>query len=109
MNLLNLDDPADRLLGRCLRRQAEAIPDTDFIVWDDQHFSYGRVNELANACAVGLAALGVGRGDTVSFLMETCPDWVWLTAALNKDSLEPEQAKIEPAALAGLPLLPSRE
>ena len=54
MNRLNLDDPRDRLLGRCLLRQAEAIPDRDFLIADDEHWSYGRVNELANAMAGAL-------------------------------------------------------
>ena len=80
MNLLNFDDIGDRLLGGCLRRQADKIPDDDFIVWDTEHFSYGRVNELANASARGFRELGVAQGDTVSFLMETCPDWIWSTA-----------------------------
>ena len=53
MHKLDLDDRRDRLLGRCLRRQAEAIPDRDFLVAGEAHFSYGRVNELANASARG--------------------------------------------------------
>ena len=84
MHFLALDDPKDRLLGRCLRRQAEAIPDRDFLVAGDEHFSYGRVNELANATASGFASLGVGRGDTVAMMMESCPDYVWTTLGLNK-------------------------
>jgi crotonobetaine/carnitine-CoA ligase len=81
---LALDDRRDRLLGRCLRRQAEAIPDRDFLVAGETHYSYGRVNELANAMASGFASLGVGRGDTVATLMESCPDYVWATLGLNK-------------------------
>jgi crotonobetaine/carnitine-CoA ligase len=84
MPLLALDDPADRLLGRCLLRQAEADGDADFIVWDTEHFSYGRVNELANASARGFADLGVAAGDTVSFYLDTGPEWVWSTLGLNK-------------------------
>jgi crotonobetaine/carnitine-CoA ligase len=81
---LDLDDRRERLLGRCLRRQAEAIPDRDFLVAGDAHFSYGRVNELANSTASGFASLGVGRGDTVAMMMESCPDYVWTTLGLNK-------------------------
>ena len=84
VNILNFDDTEDRLLGRCLRRQAEKAPDADFVVFDREHYSYGRVNELANASARGFHERGVGAGDTVSFLMETCPDWVWSTLGLNK-------------------------
>ena len=84
MNFLDFEDTRERLLGRCLRRQAEKVPDTDFIVWDDAHYGYGRVNELANAYARGFRELGIGPGDTVSFMMETCPEYVWATLALNK-------------------------
>ncbi len=84
MHVLSLENPADRLLGRCLRRQAEKIPDDDFIIWDEEHYSYGRVNELANASARGFQEVGIGAGDNVSFLMDTCPEWVWTTLGLNK-------------------------
>ena len=84
MNRLDLTDTRERTLGRCLRRQAEAQPDADFIVWDDEHYSFGRVNELANSAAHALTELGVHPGDTVSFMMGTCPDWIWLTLGLNK-------------------------
>lgn len=84
MHLLDYGDPGDRLLGRSLRRQAEAIPDADFIVWDEERFSYARVNELSNASARAFRDLGVEAGDTVSFFLETCPDWIWATFGLNK-------------------------
>ena len=84
MHLLDFPDVSERLLGRCLRRQADAIGDRDFIVWDEEHFSYGRVNELANASARGFREAGVERGQTVSFLMETCPEWIWTTFGLGK-------------------------
>ena len=84
MNRLNLDDARDRLLGRCLLRQAEAFPDRDFLMADDARWSYGRVNELANAMARGFQELGVERGDTVCLLMESSPAYVWTTLGLNK-------------------------
>ena len=47
MPWLDFDAMDDRLLGRCLRRQAEAIPDADFLVEDDVHdgftYTYVRV------------------------------------------------------------------
>ena len=84
MNLLDLDDTRERRLGTCLRRQAEKIPERDFIVWDRTHIGYGEANELANAYARGFRELGVGAGDTVSLLMETCPEYVFATLGLNK-------------------------
>ena len=84
MNRLDLDDARERLLGRCLLRQAEAIPDETFLLADDERWSYGRVNQLANAVAGGFHDLGVRRGDTVCLLMESSPAYVWTTLALNK-------------------------
>lgn len=59
-------------------------PDVDFILWDQERYSFGRVNELANAAALAFARAAIVPGDTVSFLMGTCPDWIWLTLGLNK-------------------------
>ncbi len=84
MNKLDFSDLSERLLGRCLRRQAEKVPNDLFVRWDDERFSYGRVNELANASARGFAELGVRKGDTVAYLLDSCPDWVWTTLGLNK-------------------------
>lgn len=60
------------------------VPDDLFVRWNEQRWSYGRVNELANASARGFRELGVGRGETVAFLLDTCPDWIWTTLGLNK-------------------------
>src|SRR5262245_23598338 len=84
MHRLDLDDPRERLIGRCLRRQAEAIPERDFLMADAERWSYGRVNELANAMAGGFSELGVARGDTVCLLMDSNPGYVWTTLGLNK-------------------------
>ena len=84
MNKLDLSDSSERLLGRCLRRQAEGIPDDLFVRWNEERWSYGRANELANASARAFRELGVGRGETVAFLLDTCPDWIWTTLGLNK-------------------------
>ncbi len=84
MNRLDLRDIRERLLGRALRRQAEQIPDALFLRWNEERWSFGRVNELANASARAFRELGVRRGDTVAYLLETCPDWIWTTLGLNK-------------------------
>ena len=84
MNAVDLTNTEERLLGRILRRQAETIPDVDFLIEDREHYSYGRVNELANSCAAGFAKAGVERGDTVTFFMNSCPDYAFATLGLNK-------------------------
>jgi crotonobetaine/carnitine-CoA ligase len=84
VNKLDLSDTAERLLGRCLRRQADKIPDDLFVRWNEERWSYGRANQLANASARAFCELGVARGETVAFLLDTCPDWIWTTLGLNK-------------------------
>jgi crotonobetaine/carnitine-CoA ligase len=84
MHRLDLDDGRERLLGRCLRRQAERIPDRDFLVEGETHWSYGRANERAGAYAEGFRRLGVRRGDTVAFLVENGADVVLAALGLAK-------------------------
>ncbi len=84
MPLLNLDDPADRILGKVLRRNAELRPDAVYLMSGDQRWTYAQVNDRANAYAAGLARLGVERGDTVAFLMKTCVEFVFATFGLMK-------------------------
>lgn len=84
MGWLDLDDPAERLLGRALRRQAERSPDAPFLREGDRVFSFGQVNAAASACAEGLRRLGVGRGDTVALLMESSPECVFAALGANK-------------------------
>ena len=84
MSWLDYEDPADRLLGRTLRRQAEDRPDAPFLLAGDTVSSYGDSNARVNAYAAGFAARGVSRGDTVAFLMDSCPEYVWMALALNK-------------------------
>lgn len=64
--------------------QAERIPNDLFVRWNDESWSYGRVNELANASARAFSELGVAKGDTVAYLLDSCPDWTWTTLGLNK-------------------------
>ncbi len=84
MHWLDLEDTRERLLGRCLRQQAEALPDADFLVEGESHYSYGRVNELVNGFARGFRECGVQKGDTVSLFMESGSDVVFCALALNK-------------------------
>jgi len=84
VHAIDLRDPADRLLGRTLRRQAEAVPDAPFLLADERRVSYAEANRRANAWARGLRALGVGRGDSVAFLLRSSPDFVFATFGASK-------------------------
>ena len=63
MHRLDLSNEDDRLLGRCLRRQAEAIGDTDFLIAGNEHYSYERANAMVNRYARGFTDAGVARGN----------------------------------------------
>ncbi len=66
MNRLNLSTTNARVLGKILRTQAESIPDAPCLMAGERQYSFGRINELANAHAAGLRTLGVEPGDTVA-------------------------------------------
>ena len=46
MNKLDLESQKSCVLGAILRRQAEEIPDAIYLMAGEDHYSYGRVNEL---------------------------------------------------------------
>ncbi len=84
MNALRLSDIEDRKLGKILRLQAEARPDHLFLLADDRRFTFSQVNSMANRYAAGLSGLGLEAGGRAVILMESCPEYVSATFAINK-------------------------
>ncbi len=84
MNWLDLDDPAERLLGRALRRQAETQGDAPFLITDEGTLSYAAVNDGANRFAAGLREHGAEPGAPVALLMESSPECVLAALGANK-------------------------
>jgi len=84
MHRLDLQNSAERLLGRSLRTQAEKIPDLPFLVSEGETVSFGRANALANGWARGLGALGAAPGEPVALFMESSPDCVLAALGANK-------------------------
>jgi crotonobetaine/carnitine-CoA ligase len=84
MHRLRLEASEDRVLGSLLRRQAEAIPDATYMMAGERHFSFGRVNEIANSYAEGLRRLGVEPGDRVALLMGSSAECVFVALAVSK-------------------------
>ena len=84
MPLLDLEDPADRILGKILHRSAQTIGDHTYLLSGADAYTYGQVNEIANAYARAFAELGVRRGDTVAFLMKPCVEFVFATFGAMK-------------------------
>jgi crotonobetaine/carnitine-CoA ligase len=84
MNRLDLSDRHDRLLHRVLRRQADEVGDDVFIVSADRRLTFAEVDARAGELAGGLRSIGVAPGDTVAVLMESCPEFVTLSFAVNR-------------------------
>jgi len=84
MNRVDLSNANARVLGKILRQQAESIPDATYLMAGERRYSFGRVNEIANAYAAGLRGLGVQPGDTVALLMAGSPELIFTTLGVNK-------------------------
>jgi crotonobetaine/carnitine-CoA ligase len=81
---LELNDIADRHLGRILELQAQHNGDTDFLITDDQRITFAEAEDCSNRLASGFQALDVGNGDRVCFFMGNLPEMVLMCLALNK-------------------------
>ncbi|WP_281689570.1 class I adenylate-forming enzyme family protein [Pseudonocardia thermophila] len=66
-----------------LLRAAEQFKDREFLVDGDRSWTFADVEEESAQVALGLLALGVGKGSRVAVLMPNGPSWVvsWLAAA----------------------------
>ena len=84
MNILPLDNPADRTLGRILTLQANAIPTAPCYLVDDRVYSFAEVNQTVNRYAAGLKSLGVQKGDRVVIFMRSCVEFILMAFATNK-------------------------
>ncbi len=84
MYKLELNDIADRHLGRILELQAKHNGDTVYLINDEQRITFAEAEELSNKLASGFRARGIGRGDRVCFFMGNLPEMVLMCLALNK-------------------------
>ena len=84
MNILPLDNPADRNLGRILFLQAQHIPDAPCYLVNDKTYTFAEVNSHVNRYAAGLKNLGVEKGDRVVIYMRSCVEFIFMAFAANK-------------------------
>lgn len=84
MNILPLDNPRDRNLGRILFLQAQQIPDAPCYLVDNKTYTFAEVNSHVNRYAAGLANLGVTQGDRVVIYMRSCVEFIFMAFAANK-------------------------
>ena len=84
MYVVNLEDTANRLLGKILQLQAENNGETEFLITDEARITYAQAEDITNRLATGFTELGVGRGDRVSFFTGSSPQMILACLALNK-------------------------
>ena len=84
MNRLDLSDEADRNLPRILQLQAEGNGDGIWLVQNERRITFAEADDAVSRIARGLAELGVGRGDRVSFYATSDLDVVLLCLAVNR-------------------------
>ena len=79
-----LPDFDDRSLGQVVADHAASHPDAPALRYFTRDFSFAELDRLANRCATGLAAMGVGRGDVVGLHMPNIPQYAIAYVALSK-------------------------
>jgi crotonobetaine/carnitine-CoA ligase len=83
--LRELDLPLeDRTIGRLLARRASDHGGRTYLLFEDKRYSYAEVDRTTTRLGNGLKGLGVGKGDHVAFMMNNCPEVLWLCFGLGK-------------------------
>ncbi|HPU54399.1 MAG TPA: AMP-binding protein [Burkholderiaceae bacterium] len=70
-------------LGEALSRTARRFPERTAVVGMGRRMRFAELDRESDEIALGLRALGVGRGDQVALWMTNCPDWLvcWMACA----------------------------
>jgi long-chain acyl-CoA synthetase len=78
----------EKTLVDYLTELARARPDAPAVLFKGATMSYGRLATESDACAAGLASLGVRKGDRVALVLPNCPQFLvaqfaaWKTGAV---------------------------
>ncbi len=75
---------ADGTLVDHLRHHAMERPQATALIFKDRRLTWKELDEQSDACAAGLASLGVRRGERVAIILPSCPQWVIAQFALWK-------------------------
>jgi len=67
-----------------MAKVAEALPDLEAIVFQDERITFSDLNKRIDALAAGLYRLGIKKGDVVVVLLPTCPEFVYAHFAIGK-------------------------
>ena len=89
-------------IGQALRDTAARVPARIAVTGLGRQLSFAQLDQDADRLAHGLAALGVGRGDSVALWMTNCPDWVsvWMACVRLGAVLVPVNTRFKPDEVA---------
>ena len=71
---------------RAIWEMSAAHADKDYLVYEDERYTYGEIHRQVRVLAAYLVAHGVTRGDRVAVSMRNYPEWVvsyWATVSLG--------------------------
>ncbi|MEA1966666.1 MAG: long-chain fatty acid--CoA ligase [Thermodesulfobacteriota bacterium] len=66
------------------RKSAILYPTKNALIFMDKKISYGRLDDMVQRFALGLAALGIKKGDRIGALLPNCPQHVIAFLAANR-------------------------
>ena len=70
--------------ARLVQEKAEQIPNNMALYYLDERYTWREFNERCNQYSEFFLRQGVGRGDTVAFMMDNRPDFLFIQTALNR-------------------------
>ncbi|HWX09929.1 MAG TPA: AMP-binding protein, partial [Gaiellaceae bacterium] len=74
----------EMVVPRLLERRAAQTPDRDFLVFDEESWTFGAVDSAASRLAGGLASIGVEKDAKVALFLPNCPDFINMFFAIAK-------------------------
>lgn len=76
----------EKTIGAFFEDQVACLPDHEFIVYPDRNlrWTYSEFNQRVDQLALGLLAIGIGKGDHVGIWATNVPDWTTFMFATAK-------------------------
>ena len=71
-------------VSKLLSELAALKKDESAILFNDQNYTYGQINAIANSLAIFLAGKGVGKKDNIAVILPNCPEFAFIYFAAAK-------------------------
>lgn len=84
MTQLKLSTPLERTINQVLEQRAALQGEATFFWFQEETFSYARLNRMAATVAKGLQTLGAGKGDRVAVMLGNRPEFLATWFGLSK-------------------------